>query len=58
MTHIGALDVTELHEQRLLEVTDPTVATDPAPLMRCSHKSIPLPPLESAVHAAIPSHIL
>lgn len=58
MTHIGALDVTELHEQRLLEVTDPTVATDPATLMRCSHHSIPLPPLESAVHAAIPSHIL
>lgn len=43
MTHMGTSGVTKPQEQRLMEATDPTLATDPAALMRNSaHTSAPL----------------
>lgn len=58
MIHVGTSDVTKPRKQRLLGAIDPTLATDPAALMRCSHYSTPLSRVESAAHAVIPSHIL
>lgn len=58
MIHMGTSDVTKPCKQRLLEAIDPTLATDPAALMRCSHYSTPLSHVELAAHVVILSHIL